>query len=243
MKTRKLPIVSVILTMLAFICFILVYLLLTCFTIVPHFGTGLLFAIPFLVLGSTTLLAWRGKLSFLAADILSGILAPVFVIGALFLCMVLALTDAATDNPAYYSRVLRLSDVKDTAAAELFPDQIPENATDVRFYYTPPILQGGEVFALSFVTDEETIQAYEALLSEKAMWYGDAREQPTNTQSMVYPAYFEGKGYYSGIYYKEGFTLYMLFGLYGVNTPNHASTCYAWVNPDKCELVLCYERW
>ncbi len=239
MEKRKVPVVSAVLTALAFVCFLVVYWEVTWGSVVPRYTAGLLFAIPFVFLLLLTFLGWYGRMSPLVTDVLSCLLAPFFVISAFFLLFFLSLTDSTITKPDYYPHALRTMENTDG-----FPEEIPENARNVRFYYTPQILQGSHVVALAFVTDEETISSYEVKLEEIATWQGTWTKMLETELNVVYPDILhQGRSGSPDVESDiQDFAIYHLYST-KFRGANHAVSCCAFVNPDTCEVAFVYEQW
>lgn len=79
------------------------------------------------------------------------------VIGALCLLVFLCI-DAAVNpvtDPGQYKRILGICGHPERESVSAFPSEIPESASDVRFSYHFPLLQGGEELSLQFTLPEE----------------------------------------------------------------------------------------
>lgn len=238
---EKIPVFPAIMTVLAFICFAAVYFIFTFFPVTPQYLKALVFAVPFAVLFTVTLCAYFGRLSGKAANILTGVLSPVFIIGSALLFIMLyffACTDTVQDA-AMYERVLARSSVDDCCSG-LLPRHIPDNAEDVFFYYTPQFLQGGECFMLSFKTDDATLDFYEEKLAENAIWSGTYRQARSADKNVLYPRH---KGLDSGVL-PDTYVMYLLAASPEDGSGyNHALSYSVTVSRQTKEIIFHYEHW
>lgn len=209
---RKLPVFPVIMTVLAFICFVLVYFFVAYCFIIPQYAKGLLFAIPFAVLLILTICAYFGKVRKEAAAGITAVLSFVFIASAFVLLMFLSFTEGtrAVEDPAYYERALTRSSVQNCTDGNelLLPQNIPDNAEDVVFYYTPQVLQGGEIFFISFKTDDRALDAYENELTQYALWSGTYEQAISADMNILYPHTLRGQFDYGKL--PDSYVLYLL---------------------------------
>src|SRR4051812_47712256 len=85
-----------IMTIISFILFIVVYLLLTVKSIEPFYFEGLIFAVPFVCFGITTFFTVRGKFKIVASSVITCSL--IFVLGftSLFAFIIVGIKGATT---------------------------------------------------------------------------------------------------------------------------------------------------
>ena len=101
--------------------------------------------------------------------IVSLVLAAVMIV--YFAVMLIPVALIESDNPVtdvkYYE-----AKVNDPA----FPESIPESAENVKFYYSPGALQGGTVISLYYVDDDMTVEEFDSIYRDKALWTGRYNE-------------------------------------------------------------------
>ena len=160
-----------IMAILALLAFVLAVWILYSATVVPAWGLWLLLLIPAAVFGGIWILSRKEILSTKAANIVTGVLVPVFLIGGIVFSLILLFRSAlaTVTDPAYYGKVHSL--YKNSEWTEFFPDTIPEDAENVRFSYYPQFMQGGSEFFLSYNTD-----SFPEEWKEKAVWHGTKEE-------------------------------------------------------------------
>lgn len=214
-----------IIGILAFVCFLLVVLIFAVNTVQPPWGPILILLIPSLVFCVIGFLAWKGILSYKKTTVLTIILTIVFlVLSAFYVITLMFLSAGATTETKYYERAYHQI-VNNEYVKDYFPASIPEDARDVSFYYTPQFLQGGEEFRLSYITTEEKISEWTALLNDAAEWIGSDGEWHqinhrgfSDSDSIRYHLYWDG-GY------------------------NHGKECYVLVDSPTCKIEFIYEHW
>ena len=78
--------------------------------------------------------------------------------------------DFPLNDAAEYPFVMEAYRHRPLNAPDIFPLQIPAEATNISFHANPPLLQGGERVQLAFSAPPELIQAYKATLSSHAQY-------------------------------------------------------------------------
>lgn len=163
-----------IMTVISLFGFILFYGIELLTTIEPHYGRGLIYAVPFVCFALVTYLTQAGRLKTGPSLIVTGVL-----IGGLSFLMLIAFAwlmfDTAmqvTTDIKKYERALALCSFSADMLADVFPEEIPADAQGVRFSYNPAFLQGGENLALQFKTGPDTIARYTQKFSAAAEWSG-----------------------------------------------------------------------
>ena len=109
--------------------------------------------------------------------ILNGLLTlalPFYLFFAIFIIAGLTATNPVT-NPKYYSHY-----VSDDYLLEVFPKEIPEDATNIKFEYTPSFLQGASVIELYYQSSH--LKDLESTLKEKTIWTGTLNEYTENPE-------------------------------------------------------------
>ena len=64
---------------------------------------------------------------------------------------------------------------------KVFPQKIPKNVEDVKFYYAPGVLQGGTRYTLYYVDKKMTLDEFDKKYKKQAEWIGhidDYKEKP-----------------------------------------------------------------
>ena len=166
----------IILSICAFLCFIVVVILMTD-TVQPLWGRTMLLLLPAVILGSVGLLSLNGKLSMNKTVILTTILTIVLLLASMFYFFLLTIWTATTETTdiRYYSRAYDQIENED-GVEDVFPTRIPDDAENIDFSYTPQFLQGGEVFELSYTTTEEKLTEWKTVLTKEAEWIGSNKE-------------------------------------------------------------------
>ncbi len=211
--------------------FILVALNFNYYSVQPLWGMILLFLIPSVVLTVIGILALKGKLKRRVTIIITSVLIILFIILViLFLAFlrILTVTTPAT-NPFYYHRAYEYEAADDEHVRDYFPEYVPKNAKDVKFWFNYPFLQGGSTLELSFITDSGTINEWIAKLENAAEWYGPYTEwdsiffssEKKNESDILYQLCKEDRG--------GGF--------------NHGKICYVIVNISEGSMKFRYEHW
>lgn len=97
---------------------------------------------------------------------------PFYLFFAIFITAGLTATNPVT-NPKYYSHY-----VSDDYLLEVFPKEIPEDATNIKFEYNPGFLQGASIIELYY--QASSLKDLESALKEKAIWIGTLNEYTEN---------------------------------------------------------------
>lgn len=163
----------------ALFCFIAVILVFAG-AVQPLWGRMMLLLLPTVILGGVAFFAAKGKLGASATAIWTTILSIVLLLASLFyisLLFIWTATTTTTDISRYSRAYAQIDEVE--AVGGVFPKKISEDAKDISFTYTPPFLQGGEIFELSYATTNEKLTEWETLLQEKAEWIGSNQKWHT----------------------------------------------------------------
>ncbi len=166
----------ILMSICAFLCFIVVVILMAD-TVQPLWGRTMLLLLPAVILGSVGLLSLNGKLSMNKTVILTTILTIVLLLASIFYFFLLTIWTATTETTdiRYYSRAY--DQIEDEDGVEnVFPRRIPDDAENIDFSYRPQFLQGGEVFELSYTTTEEKLTEWKTVLTREAEWIGSNKE-------------------------------------------------------------------
>lgn len=231
-----------IMTIISFILFIMVYLLLTVKSIEPYYYEGLIFAVPSICFGITTFFTVTGKLKINASSIITGFLIFILAI-AMFFIFIFISVDAATTvttDIGKYQRVLKLKEYPNNPLIKYFPDKIPSNAKKIVFRYNPSFLQGGENFDLKFETDSNSIKNYIDEFSQKAMWVGKLDDNEAEING-VFSGIFNTFGYTD---LPEDFTIYLIDSKpYHPNNWNHGMLSLIAISKQRNEIIFLAEDW
>jgi len=171
-----------------FVLFVLFYWYTTWTAVEPHYWIALCLCIPCLVLCAVSYLNCRGRLSHALSLLLSVVLIALFVLEGLGLLVYLALNaaTAVTTDVGKYQRVMRITDLPQHFNCDVFPQEIPDDATDVRFLYHPAFMMGGEELALQFETGGNEINSYQRRFASEAVWTGYGPDARSDTCGIFY---------------------------------------------------------
>jgi len=241
-KTRKdsqmkKAIFPLIMTIVSLAVFVWLYRFVT---IVSFYLSGLLFAIPFVVFGIIALLAVKGKMK--CSNIVTGALIPVFLVFTCICLTILSIGMGFTEvkDVSKYKRILHEYNYPKNELVSHFPAQIPQDTTDVAFYFKPRtgIAQDAEYLVLKFQTDLESIEKYTQRFSSAASWSG-TKEQAWKENSHACYCYLSPVGYEE---LAEDFIIYQLY-----RDPkegrNHGAIGFAVISSERCEIVFYAEIW
>ena len=91
----------------------------------------------------------------------------------LFALIVIGFEEAESPvtNPKYYNQYINSTGLK-----KLFPDKIPSNVENVKFYYAPGMLQAGTRYTLYYVDKNMTLSMFDKKYKDKAEWIGHIKE-------------------------------------------------------------------
>jgi len=240
MKKIRFPLIMTVLALLTGICACILLLVLSPWS--SPLPAAFLYFVPAVFFGIITGICVSGKVSEKICGVMTAVLIPIFLIGGFFLTLWLGFetaTQSVTDVE-YYEDVLDVSSYDswhDDTDIDLFPDDIPKNAENITFYYTPQFLQGGETLALSYKSSAEQIGEYLEDLTSDSIWrgkLGDASDYPIDKDPFVR----------SNIEWSES-TEVLVFTAqpYIAESWNHGTLVYAFVDNDNHTVMFVYERW
>ena len=173
---KQIPKFPLIMTIAAFVCFLLAYgFLIICTILPPHRGTMALL-VPTAVLGLITLLGYHRILTEGAADVLTSILSILFILAAIpYTLTIGVLADLeGTKDIRYYERLY--DRLEDRPGVGNFPEEVPDSVGEILFHWNPQVLQGSERFKITFTPDAQTYEQYRDARPEKSVWYGPWKE-------------------------------------------------------------------
>lgn len=233
-----------IITILSFICFIIVYYNMTIRAIEPYYLEGLLFLIPTLVFGLITFLLMKNKIQFVISTTLTILLIPIFIVTSFFGILLFALDASlnSINDIKKYERVMRLTGYPNNEITKAFPAKIPQDASEIHFHYNPAVLQGGQNFALRFKSSLENIDNYVTNFSTSALLTGTYNEN--ELQNYYIHANFGGYyvGYNDCIDLPDGYNFYLMYGKEYFEA-NHGKLCIISINQSINEIIFYGQRW
>ena len=214
----------IILSVSAFICFIAVVVLFS-EAVQPRWGWTMLLLLPAVVLALVSIPAAKGKLKATPTYILTTVLVLILLPASGLYTVILGfLTSGETTDIRYYTRAYAVIENEDGVEG-IFPQKIPADAKDIEFSYMPQVLQGGEVFELTYTTTEDQIKDWIALLEGEAEWIGSNKEWHETNQ---WGFYGEDSVRYH-LYWDGGF--------------NHGEWSYVLIDEDAKRITFFYEDW
>ena len=162
--------------------------------------------------------------------VLTAILSVVFLLLSMLYLFLLSIWTSATvtTETKYYERAYhQIAD--EEYVKRVFPAAIPQDAKDIAFCYTPQILQGGEVFQLSYCTTESILGEWTERLEDTAEWIGSNDEWlRMHNQIPADP---------DPVRYQLKYELYMN------GSSNHGEECYVLIDRSICRIEFCYSHW
>ena len=157
MKNKKR---MIILLILSFIFFLAIYSYLTIMTIHRYYLLGLLFIVPFLIIGIIEFLYFRNIIK----QKITNYLLIITIISSLILeftgLVFITINDLLSEvtDIDEYDRIMLLE--KNTSFINHFPEIIPSSAKNINFYYRPQSFQGGMEFQLHMSLPKGKIENY-----------------------------------------------------------------------------------
>lgn len=227
---------------ISLILFVLVYYSITIKTVYPCYKAGLLFAVPFLCFLLLTFLRVKSLITAPVSNVFTAVLIPLLAIGMLIILFLLSIDAAATDttDTSKYEKVLSLTAYPQNPLVKHFPDKIPSDAQNSFFYYTPRFLQGGEVIALRFETDLQTIEEYIKQVSGSLVWSGKMSDN-TIEKYGLYTDIFSSVNYEE---LPEDFTVDLLYARpYRPDDWNHGKISLFAFSKQRKEAIFLAEDW
>jgi len=213
----KRAIFPLIMTVLAFLCFVPIFWSYTINYINPQYFFSLLFAIPALIFGIIAFFTWIGRFELLASIITTAVLVPALAMSGFFGVMWMSFGFGvlqSTTDVARYERVLRVqTNNSNRALFEKFPRSIPATASEVSFhYYLSLWRRSSETMTLRFTESPERITEY---ITE-----------------------FSAIAESSGV--KDGFTVFLL---YSSEQGRSGRTSTVSISTEKNQIIFSAQRW
>lgn len=229
-------------TMISFVLFVIVYTLLTAGSLEPYYLTGLIFSIPFLCFGAITYITATNRLNILASSIITGALTLLLGIAMFFVLILFGIDTATTvtTDPGKYEKALKITGYPNSPLTRYFPDELPEHADHISFYYNPAFLQGQENLSLKFESDPASLQDYLNLFSPDTIWSGKPSDRAGEDYG-IYPGTFSVAGYEE---LPDDFTVYLTYSKsYKPNDWNHGALSLIAVSLEKSEIIFLSQDW
>lgn len=232
-----------IMTIISFILFLIVYLMVTIRAIEPYCFRGLIFAIPFIIFGVITFSTVKGKLRTSTSAVLTGIMIPILSFAAFFyfIFLIFVAASISVDDVSKYERVLRLTGFPENELISFFPSKVPQKADNIIFHYNPALLQGGESLILKFKTNSKDIEKYKNEFVNKAKWIGNHALAKEENNELGWKTFdFTEYGYNL----PEDFVIYLLHSKpYKKDDWNHGEICIVAVSNQRNEIIFNTEKW
>ncbi len=222
---QKHAIYPIIMSICALFCFIAIAIWFSQ-AVQPPWGGIMLLIMPALLLGILAFFAAKGKLTALAIWIWTTVLAVVLFLASALYVPVLTVwtaTTTTTDIGYYHRAYAQIGEVDGVKA--VFPRAIPADAEDISFTYSPPFLQGGEVFELSYTTTTEKLVEWAERLTGESEWIGSNQAWHTEHNWFLSDA---------------DATRYQLLWDGGYN---HGEICYVLIDENAGRITFYYSRW
>lgn len=162
----------VIFSFCAFICFTIVYWLVTARAINPLYFLGLIFLLPCLSLALVAWLAGKDKLSKNITVIYTFVIVPASVIISLFLILIISFNQSSVivRDVSRYERTMKLIDYTKKEHLAIFPEKIPIDAKNIDFYYDKSQwMEYSQTVVLQFSSDQKTIGNYVEKIEQLAI--------------------------------------------------------------------------
>ena len=232
--------IMIILLFLSFIAFAVIYYNLTMFTIQRYFLIGLLFIIPFIVIGIIYLLYFKSIINQKLATwflVISIILSIILGFKGLVFISVTDLLSEVTDIKEY-DRMLAFE--KYTGYVDHFPEIIPFRASNIKFYYRPQVLQGGMEFQLKMFLPKENIEFYRNKYSNNCIKILDTNDIKSLNEFGI----FTVGNYVSDKSILPDYTLYLIKNRQDMyNSWNHGAVAFIAISNNNNYLLFQTEIW
>lgn len=234
-----------VMTAIFFLMFVAAYIFVTVYAVRPYYLAGLLFAVPFFCFGLIALIAGKRNKRVKWANIMTAVLIPVFLAAACLLFSLISMHAATTEvtDLRYYNRALARSSYREWAregGVDFFPKELPRDAGNIRFYYTPSFMMGGDTLALGFSVSGELLEKYDGFLSPAAEWKGKYGNVDMSYRWALSWLFSEP----DTMPLSADDTVYILHKQpYLENNWNHGKIAFAIINPERGTIAFCYKRW
>ena len=169
---NKHAIFPIVLSALAFLCFLFVAFCMSTY-VQPLWGRTMVLVLPSVILAVIAVLAFKGKLDPRKTENLTVVLSVVLIVASFAYTVVLSVQTSTveTTDVKFYERACKVVGDEEGVTG-IFPEKIPADAENISFRYFPGFLQGAECFELSYTTTEDILTDWAAFLESKAQWVG-----------------------------------------------------------------------
>jgi len=221
---HKYALYPIIMSICAFVCFLGVVFIIAG-AVQPRWGLTMVLMLPAVILGFVSVAAYKGKAGKAMTLILTTVLLLLLVPASMFytLCLGFWISNETTDI-RYYTRAFAVVEDEDGVEG-IFPEKIPADAKDIEFSYMPQVLQGGEVFELSYTTTDEKLAEWSVRLADEAEWVGSNKEWHESI---------------NWNFYDKDSTRYHLDWDGGYN---HGEMCYVLIDEETNRITFYYSEW
>lgn len=153
---------------------------------------------------------------------------------SLFVCILLSAVNPITD-PKYYKYY-----VSGERLEKVFPSNIPSNAENVSFHYSPGFLQAGTNYSLYYIDKDMTKNKFDEKYKDKAIWIG-YKDEYTEKQGLLTGVFAYTPAYYEN---EEDYIIYLIEGRCDDSGYcNHGDFLIAAFNEKTKEVVFSSEQW
>lgn len=200
--------------------------------------------LPLILFLINFLIAYKNKKNKKVVNIFTGlsifltcILIFYYFIAIIFVVAIQSMTGVS--NPIFYKHYVS------GKLTEVFPKSIPNNVTNVEFFYNPPFLQGGMNHYLYYINKNMTINKFDKKYKNKAIWIGHKNEynekQGLLTSDLVM---FEEGAYNRRTSHENDFIIYLIKGKCDDSGYcNHGEYLLAAFNEKTKEVIYKSEIW
>ena len=222
---HKYALYPIIMSICAFLCFFGIGFLFGG-AVEPRWGWILLLLLPAVLLAAVSVPAVKGIWKQGTTVVITTILVLLLVPASGFYTILLGFINSGeTTDIRYYTRAYAV--IEDEEGVEgIFPEMIPKFAADISFSYMPQVLQGGEVFELSYTTTDGDLSTWKSILEKKAEWIGTNQEwHEENNRSIPGP------------------DLSTRYHLYWDGGYNHGEMSYVLIDEETNRITFYYSEW
>ncbi|MDO5294318.1 MAG: hypothetical protein Q4F05_16400 [bacterium] len=210
----------------------------------PYYPLILLVFVPLICFTILTILRTKEKIGIRVTNSMTAIVLGVWVAASVIslpFMVVDMLTSPPTTNPSNYEKLLKVSGYPNYELNSFFPSEIPEGAQNIVLDSSEPFLQGGEIYALKYKMDNNTIQNYINVYTKTAIWLGTQKEAEGKENGLEFQS-FSWAGYSDQL--PNDFTLYLLRSIKGSdNSWNHGEIGYVAISKQQKEVIFYAEYW
>ena len=127
-----------------------------------------------------------------------------------------------------------------------FPKEIPKDVENIKFEYSPGVLQAGTDISLYYVDKNMTLEKFDKMYKNKAIWIGHINDYNNRTDKQTSPGIQSGLLLNDVATYENAndYVIYLIES-YCDNSGycNHASFLFAAYNEKTNEIIYASEEW